>query len=158
RTSELFSPFDVQVIRRFGDGDHATDGGASTIFVGDDSDNGTGTANRIHAFTPADDSDFPGNAKGIFHQPNSDSSDVAFVDPVDFSPMPSPNGNVRSQSTVQISQAIAHEAGHTFGLAHVLSAPSGEVMSYDAANDHFADQTFSITDLNFNGTTTEHTD
>jgi hypothetical protein len=41
RTAEIYSPFDVQVVRRFGDGSRATDGGATTIFVGDDSDNGT---------------------------------------------------------------------------------------------------------------------
>ncbi len=158
RTAEIFSPFDVQVVRRFGDGDRATDGGASTIFVGDKSGNGTGTANIAYSYTPASSVDFPGNGKGIFHQPNSDGADTAFVDPVEYSPMPSPNGNVASLSTVRISQAIAHEGGHTFGLAHVLTAPDEDVMSYNAVNSHFADTTYSITDLNNNGGTLEHSD
>src|SRR5262249_11927904 len=90
RTAELFSPFDVQLVRRFGDGSRVTEGGATTIFIGDDSHNGTGTANRTRGYTPSDDSDHPGTVKGIFHQPNSDSFDTAFIDPVSFSPSPGP--------------------------------------------------------------------
>ena len=59
---------------------------------------------------------------------------------------------------MKIAQDIAHEAGHTFGLAHDLSSPQQDVMSYDAANTAFLNTTLDITDLNFTGTTTEHTD
>src|SRR5262249_36350695 len=40
--------------------------------------------------------------------------------------------------------------GHTFGLAHVLSSGGQEVMSYDSPNVRFINQTYDITDLNFN--------
>jgi hypothetical protein len=162
RTAELFAPFDVQVLRRTGDGSHATDGGATTIFIGDDSDNGTGTANRARAFTESHNVDFPGNWRGITHRLNSDSYNVAYVDPVEFTPMPTPNGNLQARTALQISRSIAHEAGHTFGLAHVrtdgqtdpaplTSQPVPDLMSYPTAAGEifFADQSFPITEANF---------
>jgi hypothetical protein len=169
RTAEIFSPFDVQVVRRFGDGDRATDGGATTVFVGDKTENGTGTANRRRAFTPADSSDYPGFAKGFFHQPNSDSYDTAFVDPVFFTPMPTLNGHLKSETTDEISRAIAHEAGHTFGLGHdrtdgqtdpapLHTQPDPDIMSYPFADGEirFIDKSFALTDTNFNGTQNVH--
>src|SRR5262249_15703175 len=57
-----------------------------------------------------------------------------------------------------IATAIAHEAGHTFGLGHVLSSPVNDIMSYNSSNIYFADQTFNLTDLNFDGTNTTQND
>lgn len=146
RTAEIFSPFDVQVVRVFGNGTlGATSGGATTIFIGEDSDNGTGTANVAYAYTPFANCDYPGSVLGTHHQPNSNPYDIAFVDPIYGS-------SSTSWSNTTIAQAVAHEAGHTFGLAHVLTSPSPEVMSYDASNTRFVNQTFSITNLNNNGT------
>jgi hypothetical protein len=150
RTSEIFSPFDVEVRRIYGNGNYdSSSNGNSTIFIGDNTNNGTGASNGAYAGTPWVYADFPGDVKGIHHQPNSDSFDLAYVDPVYGS-------SLSSWSNTQISRAIAHEAGHTFGLAHVLSSPSPEMMSYDAANTRFINQTFNITDLNNDGTSTTH--
>jgi hypothetical protein len=161
RTAEIFSPFDVQVVRLFGDGNYSASNGDTTVFVGDDSDNGTGTSNRSHSFASADNSDFPGNYKGYFHQPNSDSYDVAYVDPVAFDPTIM---GLKSRTPEQISQSIAHEAGHTFGLGHVLNAAGGalpDIMNYDpdVPNERFVDSPMSLTDLNNPGNgVNEHDD
>jgi hypothetical protein len=62
------------------------------------------------------------------------------------------------ESDAQIADALAHEAGHTFGLMHVLtgdgsgtysSGNPAEIMSYDAPNHQFLNQTFNLTDLNY---------
>src|SRR6185312_9405915 len=93
--------------------------------------------------------------------PNSHPYDIAFMDPVSGT-------NVRSTWSTEngivgmfdITRSIAHEAGHTFGLAHVRSDGSSDpatlgsgtvadVMSYDAANRYFANQTLGITDWNY---------
>lgn len=147
RTAQIFAPFDVQVRRLYGDGNYSNSNGNTTIFIGDKSGNGTGTNNKAYAYTPWASVDYPGDKKGIHHQPNSDTYDQAFVDPISW------NGSMNvSWNNRTIARAIAHEAGHTFGLAHVLSSPAPEVMSYDASNTRFVNQTFDITDLNFNGT------
>lgn len=53
RVSEMYSPFDVQVRRIFGDGVHARSGGHTTIFIGDNSHyNGFGgISNEADAYT-----------------------------------------------------------------------------------------------------------
>lgn len=147
RVSEIFAPFDVQVRRIYGDGSMSTSGGNTTIFIGDKSGNGTGTSNTAYAYAPFANCDYPGSILGVHHQPNSNTFDIAYVDPVSAS---------GSWSNTTIARAIAHEAGHTFGLAHVLSSPDQEIMSYDAANVFFVNKTFNITALNFNGTTTSN--
>jgi hypothetical protein len=143
RVSEIFAPFDVQVRRISGNGAMSTSGGNTTIFIGDKSGNGTGMNNVAHAYTPWASVDYPGDVRGIHHVPNSDTYDIAYVDPVSA-------GGTWSLRTM--AGAIAHEAGHTFGLAHVLTSPSPEVMSYDAANTRFVNQAFNITDQNWTGT------
>jgi hypothetical protein len=153
RVSEIFAPFNVQVRRRYGAGGYSTANGDTTIFIGAEASNvqtvGKATVKTATAGTPWNSSDYPGSVKGLDHAPNSDDYDLAFVDPV---------GNFRgSNQTVwedaTIAQAIAHEAGHTFGLAHVLSNPVKEVMSYDAGNSFFANQTFAITANNYDPST-----
>jgi hypothetical protein len=157
RTAEIFSPFDVQVERMSGDGAMSTVNGNSTIFIGDDSDNNTATSNSINAYTPANNTDMPGSALGQRHVPNSNSYDWAFVDPVSSAVL---------QSNLGIVQAIAHEAGHTFGLGHIrtvgvdnlndnttlpafLGTNPPEMMSYDSPNVLFMNQTFNLTAANF---------
>lgn len=157
RTAEIFSPFDVQVERMTGDGAMSTVNGNSTIFIGDDSDNGTGAANVIYASTPASNTDMPGSALGQRHVPNTNAYDWAFVDPV---------SSLGSQSNLGIVQAVAHEAGHTFGLGHIRTVGVDnlsdnttipvfsntnppELMSYDSPNVLFMNQTFNLTAANF---------
>src|SRR5262249_62091537 len=97
-----------------------------------------GAGNGSGAFTPWGSSDFPspGN-KGITHQPNSDAYDVAFVDPISYN---SGTGTNQSRSIQWITQAAAHEGGHTFGLVHVLSSPDPEIMSYNTSSTRFVNK------------------
>jgi len=148
RTAETFSPFDVQVRRITGDGARGQGNGDSTIFIGDNIVNGADVNNKVGAFTPFDQSDHPGDRLGYDHRPNSNPIDWAFADPIFANPM----GTILTLNNMWITQSIAHEAGHTFGLAHVLSDPTADVMSYDAPNAFFADATFSITSSNGTGT------
>jgi hypothetical protein len=144
RVEEIFAPFNVQVRRYYGDGKYDnSSNGNTTIFIGDDISNGTGTANTAQSSTPMKYTDHPGQIKGITHQPNSDPYDLAYVDPIYYS-----GGSTVSKDNVKIARNIAHEAGHTFGLAHVLSAPDEDVMSYNSKNVQFVNKTFDITDLN----------
>jgi hypothetical protein len=146
KTSQIFAPFDVEVRRIYGNGAYdSSSAGNTTIFIGDKTSNGTGTSNGTYAYTPWVYCDFPGQVQGISHRPNSDAFDIGYVDGV---------YNGGQWSNLTIARAIAHEAGHTFGLAHVLSSPSQEIMSYDAANVRFYNTTFNITNLNNNGTST----
>lgn len=165
RTSELFAPFNVQVVRRTGEGSHSTSNGNTTVFVGNNN-----AANGAHGFTENSHVDAPGlrlepvfipNSYGgydIFtvlqpHAPNSNPWDRAFVDPV--------RGDGTSWANDRIARVVAHEAGHTFGLVHIRTvgvdpAPLGtgttpEMMSYDSDNLLFANRVFGITAWNNDG-------
>jgi hypothetical protein len=143
QTSEIFAPFDVEVIRVRGDGFVSKAPGATTVFVGI-SPNG-------QSYTPGASSDHPGDVKGNDQRPNSDAFDIGYVD--------------QFWSGGNLAGGIAHEAGHTFGLVHVLTDSThglsddarqpltgvNDVMSYnggDTVNQFFADQIFDVTDLN----------
>src|SRR5262249_16218130 len=97
--------------------------------------------------------DTPCDVRGHDHVPNSDLYDIAYVQPA-FVP-------AAAWSNTSIAKAIAHEAGHTFGLVHIrtesidptplltLQGAPPEVMSYDSANTRFANKTFAVTDWNY---------
>jgi hypothetical protein len=178
RTSEIFAPFDVQVRRVSGDGVHWGSHGHTTVFIGADG------ANQFEkwpglkykdAFTPNKYTDYP---MGSSAAPNTHDYDLAFVDPYFFGPVTTASGKVVNEETrnsnAQIVRSIAHEAGHTFGLAHVRTddVPNtyvlasdplalgpgtvGDLMSYSTrsrefsvSKDFFANQTFNITDWNY---------
>jgi hypothetical protein len=149
-SSELFAPFDVQVRRVTGDGARSTGtAGDSTIFIGD-------ILSGASAWVPWASADYPGPTLGRTHQPNSNPNDVGYVDPIGL------GGG--SWSITRIVQAVGHEAGHTFGLAHVrtdgeadpTSLGTGrfnEMMSYDSINTHFSNRSHAITSYNFNPST-----
>ena len=152
RASEFFAPFNVEVQQASGDGVHGESNGDTTVFIGDIA----GTSGP-YAVTPAGSVDYPGPLRGLLHQPNSDPFDVAYVDPF-------VNGVV-GLSNRQIASAVAHEAGHTFGLAHVRTTGTDpqpldysdtypDVMSYDSPNVRFINQTFNVTAFNYNGSQT----
>src|SRR5207244_1772920 len=84
----------------------------------------------------------PGQNRGYSHQPNSDPYDLAFVDPVGHD---AAGAWVTVWDDTFISEAVSHEAGHTFGLEHVLTGDGSgnwsfnnrpDIMSYDAPNQH----------------------
>jgi hypothetical protein len=154
RVSEIFSPFDVRVRIIRGAGNYSHGNGDSTIFIGDNAANvdSSGT-NYAYASTSFNSSDYPGSTKGYFHRPNGDDYDIGFVDPVFLS---SSTSTLFTQNDQQIAQAAAHEAGHTFGLTHVLSSPLNDVMSYDAPNQAFQNTVFDITTTNNGGASTSN--
>lgn len=154
RTSEIMSPFNVQVCRILGDGKFDQSSyGNTTIFIGANSDNVDSNGLKFpYGFTPWMFEDFPGVRKGDQHRPNSDPYDVAFVDPVGHYPNSSSRTVVWSDT--RISQIIGHEAGTTFGLAHTLTSGTPDLTSYDSSEFYYANHTFPITDLNFTGTQT----
>jgi len=180
RTSELFAPFNVQVRRKFGDGDISHSNGNSTVFIGNDS----GVSNT-YAYTPFSHTDAPirnrqlslepyvnpDGSVGVHyvfgdHQPNSDAWNYARVDPINNS-NPAENWNNN-----RIARVVAHEAGHTFGLLHSRTVGSDpgpldttntdmnppEVMAYDSgsAYEYFLNQTFPLTIFNNGGSGTPH--
>jgi hypothetical protein len=167
RVSELFSPFNVSVFRTTGNGAHSTSNGDSTIFIGGKLSNLTKSGSLAFknpaGGTPAQYSDYGGPNRGWTHAPNSDPFDLAFIDPMQWLGNPSdPKALDPTQWTnvwgdQQIAQAVAHEAGHTFGLAHVLGGAVNDVMSYNSSNQYFANKTLPITTLNYNASTGQTT-
>jgi hypothetical protein len=150
RTTEIFAPFNVQVVRIVGDG--KSDGGTNgntTVFVGGNTRNIDAKGQKFtEAVTPGPFMDYPSVATSTSHRPHSNPFGIAFVAPM----VQNKSGGWSSlwNNTV-ISRKIAHEAGHTFGLAHILTHGFPDLMSYDAdPRSHFADRTFPVTDLNFN--------
>jgi hypothetical protein len=155
QTAEVFAPFNVEVLQISGDGNYSTATGATTIFVGTFI-NGSRT--------PSQFDDYPQPATSTDHLFNTDKYDIAFVN----QDIPGPTtSDVRD---LQIVAAIAHEAGHTFGLSHVRTDgiadyPNNpfngvpfsadlppDVMSYDSNNDFFNNTTFNVTEANGSGT------
>ena len=155
RTAEAYAPFNVIIQQISGNGNYATSGGASTIFVGNNISGGGD-------FTPNDFMDYPHSGGSTSHVVNSDANDVAFVS----------QGFVglctSTDRDAQIANDVAHEAGHTFGLAHIRTDgntdSSGtptyrttnppDVMSYDSNNDFFSNTTYNVTDANNTSTDT----
>jgi hypothetical protein len=173
--AEIYAPFDVQVVRAYGAGTYSHGGGDTTIFIGGDDSNmlitpiagGFNYQKSAYSHTPpaSGDNFAPG------HQIDTDAFHIAFVDPVQGSTqVPGQISQFEFTGTAPgvvnataIAQAIAHEAGHTFGLVHVRSdglsdpvIPSGggtvnDIMAYDASNVYFANQNLTITTYNNNG-------
>jgi hypothetical protein len=154
RVAEVFAPFDVQVRRLRGSGQRDQGSrGNTTVFVGGNTVHVDARGKKFtYAHTPSRYDDYPGEVKGPRHRPNSDPFDLAFVDPVGQRGMEW----VNAWDVSLIARAVAHEAGHTFGLAHTETSPVTEVMSYDAPNVYFANRSFRITDLNNTGTRLVH--
>jgi uncharacterized protein (TIGR03067 family) len=156
RTAQTFAPFDVQVRRRWGDGNYygrrrGENRGHTTIFVGGDSAN-VNRLRRKHprGYTPWRHTDYPSRRRGTRRPPHSDRYHLAFVDPMGQA---HGGGWTNVRTNFRISKSIAHEAGHTFGLVHTLTAPVPDLMSYNAPMLHFTNRTFPITDLNFDART-----
>jgi hypothetical protein len=161
RTSEIYAPFNVEVLRIYGAGNYFQgNDGSTTVFVGSNSGNANSGGKFIYSYTPASSDDGPGGVNPVDHRPDSYGHHVAFVDPFGA-------GNTVAQSMAQIAQTIAHECGHTFGLAHVRTdgqtdpAPLGagtvgDIMSYNTniPRTAFVNQTLPITIWNNTGTQT----
>jgi hypothetical protein len=160
RTAEIFAPFNVEVERMSGKGNFDTSSnGNTTIFIGaQTADVSAAGVKFSRAYTPWGYTDFP-NINNITKAPNSDLWDLAYVDPVD-----QVGSSLYSWSNARIAANVAHEAGHTFGLAHVRSSGTdptplspgatgdNDIMSYDSSQHFFENKTLRITEWNFNGT------
>jgi hypothetical protein len=160
RTAQMFAPFNVQVQRIALNGSYPTEGGHTTVFIGDkvsnstvyEGDSGTTVVNTAYAYAPG--LDYP-NPSNYLHVPNSDPYNLAFVDPYSWIEGSAVGGvqNYVMWTNDSIARTVAHEAGHSFGLAHVLSGGVGEVMSYDAGATDFSNVSYPVTILNNNGVT-----
>jgi hypothetical protein len=156
----IYAPFNVQVqqIHGFGNYDSSSNGN-TTIFVGADSNDVASDGRKYNtSFTPFIFCDCPGAYKGYNHVPNSDPYDLAFADPVY---QQQAGGQFFIESDAQIADGIAHEAGHTFGLMHVLTGDGSgtynaqnppDIMSYDSPNQQFLNHAYPLTDLNYEPT------
>ena len=161
--SQTFAPFNVSVQRFVGNGQQADSGGHTTIFIGDklsnsvymESNAGHSLTNYKRAYA---DGDYPCLNRSVTHQPNSDDFNIGYVDPVSEKTV---NGvSVEAWDTNDndaIARTINHEAGHTFGLAHVLTGSVPDIMSYSAMNQRAHYQEFDLSALNsqLGGPTTE---
>lgn len=154
RTAEEFAPFNVIVQRIGGNANYSKTPGATTIFVGNNIADGN--------FTPSASMDYPHTSGSTSHVVNSDAYDIAYVSQT-FDGL-----TTLMDRDAEIANGIAHEAGHTFGLAHVRtdgqadfptnptngltysSTNPPDVMSYDSNNDFFNNTTFNVTQANFN--------
>jgi hypothetical protein len=140
-TSEIYAPFNVHVERWFGANNFDTgNAGNTTVFVGfDDANTGTDkNGNPVHnpnSYTPGDSVDYCGGNRPSTHILNSDGHDVCFVDPFasfltnGVGVLPGNTGDPNGTQTV--ARAIAHEAGHAFGLAHIRSDNQPESVDPD---------------------------
>jgi hypothetical protein len=161
RTSEIFAPFNVEVSdwdsARIGPYDQSS-AGNTTIFIGPDASHVDGLGRKFAtSMTPQQFLDYPTAARPD-HRPNSDPYDLAYVDPFFQTVV---GGRMMLKSYDWISQAIAREAGHTFGLVDVRtdgrSDPTalgagtvGDIMSANnaegsVARTFFADQPLGVT-------------
>ncbi len=156
-TQQIYAPFNLLVQRIVGAGnfDRGSNGN-TTIFVGANSKNYRSNGQKIRsAFTPMMYEDAPGYFQGYTHKPDSEPYHLAFVDPLY---QESAGESMLVEDDSLIADAIAHETGHSFGLMHVLTGDGSgtynaqnppDIMSYDAPNHNFLNQTFHITDLNY---------
>jgi hypothetical protein len=167
QVSEMFAPFNVNVERMYGSGNYGkgptTSGGPgpTTVFIGADATDVTPAGVKYTAgFTPSQfvDAPFPSDPS---HRPHSNAFNLAYVDP-DSNLSAGPWTVTESDTT--IAESVAHEAGHTFGAAHVrtdgkadpaalLSEPVPDLMPYPVLGQYFVNQTFNITTDNFNAST-----
>jgi hypothetical protein len=144
---QIFAPFNVQVKQMKGASKYDQTNGNTTVFVGGDPANFDSGLKVTHGTTPSEFVDDPGSELGFLHAPDSEPFHLAFVDPMMQDVMGDPWWN--GLTTEQIGEAIGHEAGHTFGLKHVVTGGAPDLMSYGSPNQTFINQTFDVTDLNY---------
>ena len=151
--AQTFSPFNVHVARFVGNGQMAESGGHTTIFIGDkignsnfwENNDGSWIDNIKRAYA---DGDYPCPNRAVNHQPNSDLYNKGFVDPIAAEYLNGVEQYWDSNSNDRIARSICHEAGHTFGLAHVLSNFDPDIMSYSASNKRSIYSEYELTALN----------
>jgi hypothetical protein len=151
RVAEEFAPFNVQVARMFGNGRHDQGpGGNATIFIGAQTTNlDEGGRKYQHFYSRGRNHLTKQRERDTTYPFVSAPYHLAFLDPVGQRPDSAAWVNIASLSG--LSRAIAHEAGHCWGLVHVHGADLQDFMNYDDATKQFAflDRTFPSADLNF---------
>ncbi len=144
QVSEVFAPFDVQVVRAYGAGNYSQGNGDTTIFIGGNSDTSstTVTANpysftkSTHSWTPSAfvDAQTDANVNLFFpvgfrkvhlsqddHTINSDTYDIAFIDPT-FGSTNDPTRTLSCQSTITTRAQPTHADVATIRQAIVHEA------------------------------------
>jgi hypothetical protein len=161
RVSELYAPFNVEVSRLQGQNNYDAGNGSTTVFIGGDGENYNEHILGPYSHAGAYGTDIPSqwhkdHGDGTDHPPHGNPFNVVWVDPtskVDAqgNQTSDPTQWIDSLDNTQISQAVAHEAGHTFGLAHVDSLGLAEMMSYTGPNTYFRNATWQIDTQDNNG-------
>jgi hypothetical protein len=152
RVSEAFAPFNVQVLRMYGNGHYDRgQAGNATVFIGAQTSNldeggrkyqAFYSRGRSHTVTKKEpDTTYP-LAASPFH--------LAFLDPIGQPKDSSAWLNMASNLT--LSHTLVHEAGHCWGLVHVHSADLPDSMNYDKPGNQlcFLDRSFPTAELNWN--------
>lgn len=150
--SQAFAPFNVKVQRMHGNNGQYTGGGATTIFIGDKSSNSTvlegNSSHTINNSWASADADYPCPWRGATHEFNSDDYNTAHVDPVRSESLNGVEIFSLTWDNTTIARFTCHEAGHTFGLAHVLTPLyTSDMMAYYSENWYFNYQDFELTNL-----------
>jgi hypothetical protein len=151
RVSEAFAPFNVQVLRMYGNGRYAREGGNTTVFIGAQTANMDQggrkyqhfySRGRSHTVTEKEpDTSYP-LAGSPYH--------LAYLDPI--GQRPDSSAWVNMSNNMYLSRTLAHEAGHCWGLVHVHSADLPDSMNYDKPSNQlgFLDRSFPTAALNWN--------
>ena len=152
RASEAFAPFNVQVMRIYGNGHYDRgQAGNTTVFIGAQTTNLDETGRkyqhyysrgRSHLVTQKEpDTTYP-LAGSQYH--------LAFLDPIG-QPKDS-SAWLNMSNNLYLSRTLVHEAGHCWGLVHVHSADLPDSMNYDKPSNQlcFLDRTFRTAALNWN--------
>jgi hypothetical protein len=151
RVSEAFAPFNVQVLRMYGNGHYDRAGGNSTVFIGAQTSNLDEAGRKYQHFYSRGRSHLVTLKEPDTTYPLAGSPyHLAYLDPI--GQRPDSTAWVNMATNLTLSHALVHEAGHCWGLVHVHSADLPDSMNYDKPSNQlcFLDRPFPTAALNWN--------